>query len=308
MHRLPRPARRFFSVALLACGSGLGLPAAAEVVIQLANGQTVKLPYKRSEVARIDFTGEGQALLPGAPGAAGPTPHHPPAAVAAGAGTPWVVNAQGAIYQRSGGAWQRVGGAAREIGVGADGSVWVIGTEPAPGGRAIYRITGNGWNRVDGGGERIAVGPDGQPWVVTQAGAIQRRVGQQWQTLPGAARDIGVGADGSVWVVGVDPASGGNGIHRWTGAQWSQVDGGGVRIAVGPDGQPWVINNAGTVFHRVGNDWQQLPGTASDIGVGSDGTAWAISRDVGGGNPGIQRWDGQNWLRVEGQAQAIAVR
>jgi Tectonin domain len=310
MHSPSRPSRRRFSGALLALGSGLALPAAAEVVIHLANGQTVKLPYTRGEVARIEFTGEGQAMLPGDPAVAGSAPlgTRPVALVPLGPGTPWVVNAQGAIFRRIGGAWQQTDGAARDIGVGADGTAWVIGVEAVPGGRAIYRLGGNGWNQVDGGGERIAVAPDGQPWVVTQGGAVQRRVGQRWQTLPGAARDIGVGADGSVWAIGLDPAPGGHGIYRWVGERWTRVDGGGVRIAVGPDGQPWVINSAGAVLRRVGNRWQQLPGVASDIGVGSDGTAWIIDRDADGGNAGILHWDGQNWQRVEGMAQAIAVR
>ena len=171
-------ARRLALPALALAAACAALPASAELVIQLANGQTVKLPYKRAEVLRIDFTGEGVSLLPqaGNGSAAAPAPV-PAMASPGGPGTPWVVNAQGAIYQRGDGSWQKVPGAARDIGVGADGTVWVIGTESAPGGRVLFRLGPQGWVKVDGGAERIAVGPDGQPWVVTNAGAILRRVG-----------------------------------------------------------------------------------------------------------------------------------
>lgn len=290
-------------------GACAALPAAAEMLIQLSNGQVVRLPYKRGEVARIEFVGEGVALLPSG-GFVGPVPpvNGGAAATPGGPGTPWVVNAQGAIYQRADGSWQKVAGAARHIGVGADGTAWVIGTEPAPGGRVLYRLGPNGWVKVDGGAERIAVGPDGQPWVITNTGAILRRVGQRWQAMPGAARDIGIGADGSVWVIGLDPAPGGNGVHRWQQGQWLRIDGGGVRVAVGPDGQPWVVQASGTVLRRMGAAWQPLPGRASDIAVGSDGTAWVIGAETGSGNAGILRWAGGRWQRVDGVAQSIAVR
>ena len=108
---------------------------------------------------------------------------------------------------------QQLPGSANDIGVGADGSVWVIGTNPTTGGFGIYRWTGVTWQAVDGGGTRIAVAPDGQPWVVNSSGLIFRRVGSTWQQLPGGATDIGIGADGSVWVVGLDA-----GIYQWNGA------------------------------------------------------------------------------------------
>ena len=61
-------------------------------------------------------------------------------------GNPWIVNDVGIIYRRSGswkqlsGNWQPLSGTARDIGVGADGSVWIVGTAPVAGGFKIYRL------------------------------------------------------------------------------------------------------------------------------------------------------------------------
>ncbi len=62
--------------------------------------------------------------------------------------------------------WNRLQGGASDIGIGADGSMWVIGKDERPGGFGIYYWTGSRWQRVDGAAVRIDVGPDGIPWVV----------------------------------------------------------------------------------------------------------------------------------------------
>lgn len=64
------------------------------------------------------------------------------------------------------GRWNSRPGAAVDIGVGANGSVWVIGTNRVAKGFGIYRWTGRGWQNIPGGAVRIAVDPRGIPWVV----------------------------------------------------------------------------------------------------------------------------------------------
>ena len=103
------------------------------------------------------------------------------------------MNDAGLIFRRTAGGWQLLPGAAKDIDVGADGSAWVIGTNPVPGGFGIYRFNGSGWDNVPGGAVRIGVGPDGLPWVVNSGGSIFRRSSNDWQLLPGAAVDIDVG-------------------------------------------------------------------------------------------------------------------
>jgi hypothetical protein len=147
--------------------------------------------------------------------------------------------------------WNQLPGLARDIGVGANGAVWVIGTNAVSGGYGIYRWTGSNWQNVPGGAVRIDVAPNGTPWVVNNAGNIYQWTGSSWQQLPGLARDIGIGGttgNGVAWVIGTNGVGGGYGIYQWIGSNWQNVPGGAVEISVGPDGYPWVVNNAGSIY------------------------------------------------------------
>jgi hypothetical protein len=142
-------------------------------------------------------------------------------------------------------------GTANDIGIGADGSVWIIGTGAVSGGYGIWRWKGKSdWQQVDGGAVRIAVDPEGRPWIVNSKGSIFRRLNNKWQLLPGTARDIGISADGSLWVIGTGSVGGSYGIWRWNGYGWNAFDGGAVAISVDPKGIPWVVNSEGSIFRR----------------------------------------------------------
>jgi hypothetical protein len=147
-----------------------------------------------------------------------------------------------------------VPGTAKDIGVGADGSVGIIGTNPS-GNKdnfGAHRWTGKDWQGVEGGGVRIDVDPKGNPWMINAKGEIFRRVKDTWQHLPGSAKDIGVGADGSVWIIGTNPSGNKDnfGVHKWTGKDWAGVEGGGVQISVDKSGSPWMVNAMGNIFTR----------------------------------------------------------
>ena len=205
--------------------------------------------------------------------------------------------------------WRQVHGYAYDIAVGANGAVWVIGTDPQPGGYGIYRLDGFGGFVADGGALRIDVEPDGRPWVVNFDHEIYR-LGNDgfWQRMPGYALDIGIGADGSVWVAYYE------GVYRWNGFSWDNYGGSGSRIDVGPDGTPWVVGLSDRIYTLTSTGWLQLPGEAGDIGVGADGSVWVI------GTPdedffnfdgielqGIYRWNGFDWDQVEGNGLDISV-
>lgn len=197
--------------------------------------------------------------------------------------------------------WNRTDGTARDVGVGADGSVWVIGT--MAGVHGIWRRTNNTWVGIPAAAERIAVDPQGEAWVVDNAQRIFRFDGTTLVQVNRTARDVGVGANGTVWVIGNDPEAGGYGIYRSVdqAANWTKIPGSAVRISVDPQGNAWVVNNANTIFRFDGSQWVQLPGTAKDVGIGADGAAWAIGTDGG-----IHRWEGSNWARKSGGAAQIA--
>ena len=198
-------------------------------------------------------------------------------------------------------------GSARSIAAGANGTVWIVGTNPVAGGFGIYRWTGSGWTAAPGGATTIAVGPDGSPWVTNSTHQIYHRIGNAWIHLPGAATDIAAGANGTVWIVGTNPVAGGFGVYRWTGSGWPAAPGGATTIAVGPDGSPWVTNSTHQIYHRIGNAWIHLPGAATDIAAGANGTVWIVGTNPVAGGFGIYRWTGSGWTALPGGAVTITV-
>jgi hypothetical protein len=200
--------------------------------------------------------------------------------------------------------WQLLDGRASDVGVGADGSVWIVGTNVVPGGFDIWKRNATGWTNIPGGAQRIAVDPSGNAWIVNNSQNIFHYDGSKWVFVNGWARDVGVGANGTVWVIGNNPESGGYDIYRSTnnGAHWTKIPGSALRISVDPQGNAWVVNNANNIFRYDGNQWVQTTGGAKDIGVGSDGAVWIIGAD----NSSIFRWDGSNWVKKSGGATQIA--
>ncbi len=219
---------------------------------------------------------------------------------------PLVVNSSDHIYAWNGKNWSRMPGLAKDIGAGANGTIWVIGTNPVPGGFGIYQWNGRNWVNRPGGAVRIDVGPNGAPWVVNDSGRIFQWVNGAWAHKPGLAKDIGIGSDGSVWVIGTNAVAGGYGIYKWNGANWANVAGGAVRIDVGANGVPWVVNTSGNIFKWAGKSWQKMPGRAKDIGIGATG-AWVIGTNVVNGGYGIYQWKGTNWKNIPGGAVQVSV-
>jgi Glycosyl hydrolases family 43/Tectonin domain len=191
-------------------------------------------------------------------------------------------------------------GAGNNVATGATGSVWVVGTNPVPGGYGICHSTASGCVDVPGGGVAIAVGPDGSPWLVNSAHQIYRGTQFGWVRYPGAATDIAVGANGSLWALGTNPVPGGYGIYSWTGGGWAGVPGAGLAIAVGPDGSAWVVNSGDQIFHRNSSGWLLYPGAATDIAVGTNGSPWIIGTNPVAGGYGIYNWSGGGWAPLSG--------
>ena len=134
-------------------------------------------------------------------------------------------------------------GLATDIAVGADGSVWIIGSNSVPGGYDIYKWNGSGWNKIDGGALRIAVDPAGNPWVVNSTRTVFKRTASGWQVMPGNLLDIAIGADGSIWGTAPDGK-----IMQFVNNTWVVKTGGATNIAVSPNGEPCVVNSGGGTY------------------------------------------------------------
>ena len=212
---------------------------------------------------------------------------------------------------------------ARDIAVGANGSIWAIGSEPFGDGYRVLRYDGLHWSGTQGGAVRVAVAPDGTPWVVTATGwifhAASDSAGTTWGSplptnSPGIASDIGVGYNGDVWVIGGACGRPDCPIYKWNpanGGSWvaDQSGGAAVRITVGHTGVPWVLNSAKNFYRYTTNDpmtgtWQKMPGLSDDLAIGpgdpslaASGTTqidytWSIGR-LNSGLVSLEVWDEQ---------------
>ena len=188
--------------------------------------------------------------------------------------------------------WKQVPGQALDIGVGADGTVCVVGINPAKGGFAIYKLTKAGWQEISGqGGTRVAVDPKGNPWVVTGQNEIYRYNGKEWKQVQGKARDIAIGADGTVCVLGGKAQGGGYSPYKWDGFNWKKLPGAGTRIAVDPKGNPWVVNKQNFIYRHDGKKWHKMAGKGQDIAIGKNGTIGIIGTKTTNGGYAVYLWD-----------------
>lgn len=198
-----------------------------------------------------------------------------------------------------------------DVGVGADGSVFVIGADSASatGGFGIYKYYNDQLHKLpECAGVRIAVDPHGMPWVVNKSHLIFKYNGTLvWEQMPGTANDIGIGADGSVYIIGTQNVSptGGYNIMKWNGSGWDTMpDCAGIHIAVAPNGIPWVVNASNLVFRYGGTYlWDTINGVAgNDIGVGADGSVFVTGQTSTDPtyNPPIYKFNGTGWDALPG--------
>lgn len=218
--------------------------------------------------------------------------------------------------------WETITGGGTDIGVGADGTVWLLGENSWLENKPIFRRDGDLWTPIFGKAMSVAVDPDGNAWVANLSGEIFRHDGNTWVVMPGKAMDIGIGADGTVWIIGYKswPASwdvppDNVEVYRWNAGTsvWDKVDGSGVRIAVDPTGRPWIVNRSGEIYRRKANNttagidqWEKMPGTGSDIGIGADGTVWLVESGLWVDNHDIFVWNGSDWSATGGSGMRIS--
>lgn len=165
----------------------------------------------------------------------------------------YLVDDTGAVYKYNGTAWRMFGNKkARDIGVGHDGSVWIISNEVSNvrTDYLIYRWDGRTWQLIRGAGVRIDVGPDGNAWVINAAGQAWQYDGRNFNLRAGpAARDITVGQDGAVWIAAEGTDRAGGPVYRWDGSRWKAADG--LLSALSASrGRLWGVNRLGNIWMR----------------------------------------------------------
>jgi hypothetical protein len=208
---------------------------------------------------------------------------------------------------------------ARDIGVGKDGSVWIINSTPWGDGFRVAKYNGfNQFVESTGGAVRVAVDPDGVPWATTADGSIYRGTTNDpatasWDFQQGFAFDIGVGYNGDVWAVGTN-----NVVFKWNGkmnleAAWTPDHNlrNAVKVSVGPSGEPYILDSNSLFWRYSNNDpmtgtWISIPGQSNDLAIGPgnpddivasgatvarSGYLWSLGRVTSGVNVAV--WDEQ---------------
>lgn len=217
-----------------------------------------------------------------------------------------------------------------DIGVGADGSVWVITAEARPGGAVpawLEDPATKSWHQLaaPAAAARVAVGPDGTAYTVNSKGEVwtlHKEGGGDLLSPPNQefASDIGVGADGTVWVITTEDRRGGN-VPAWledaSTRSWRPLapPAAADRIAVAPDGTALTVNSFGEVWtlHQQGGGELLSPANedfAMDIGIGASGVPWVITTEPreGGNVPAwLENAAAKTWNRLAAPAAAAAV-
>ena len=188
---------------------------------------------------------------------------------------------------------------AKDISVGAENSVWIVGTAPLADGFGLSKWNPgtNSWvPQISTGAVQIEVGPDGKPWTLDNQDRIRRWNGSSWDLLSGTAKSIGVSLHGTPFIIGTSAVGGGYAIYESTTSEWVSLGGeGAVSIDVGSNDQPWIVNNQNAIKQWTGSSWTTRPGTARDVGVGADNSAWIIGTSATTGGYTVYRWNGSGW-------------
>lgn len=210
---------------------------------------------------------------------------------------------------------------ALDIGAGANGSVWMVGSD-----HRVYRLADDNSGWIDmglDGAARIDVTLHGNGLVVKHDQQVWHYEGhnQKWVHMPGLfAIDVGTGADGSVWALG-NPSGISNAgsvyqLNFGTGI-WEERGIAGTRIDVAPNGRAYIVQSDGTIVQYGDSPgvWHVTAGglLATDValGISPHGAAWGAIWAVGP-NDEIYRWSdvrfsntGNGWEKTNGGSISI---
>ncbi|MCV6627435.1 MAG: hypothetical protein OIF38_15150, partial [Cellvibrionaceae bacterium] len=170
--------------------------------------------------------------------------------------------------------WRLANGYASDVAIGG-GYIWVIGSEPGPGGYRIYRApfaigrSNFSWQSMNGHGMKIDAGGDGCAWTINDSYQVweyaansQGHIG--WQDRNFHAIDVAVSQTNRAWFTGFDYAENvpfsSDGGRLWvynipdaiTGGAagkpiWEVLDGRGDTIGAGDGTGVWVVDANGDI-------------------------------------------------------------
>jgi hypothetical protein len=188
---------------------------------------------------------------------------------------PWYLTSGYSIFRPTGtNTFSEVGGAAVDIGVGANGTVWVIGTNNTGGGKGIYRFMNRWpfWQNMPGGALRVAVDPNGNAYVINSFDHLFQWTGSSWNYISTATgKDVAVSSGGTIFVMQSNKIL----YKRPSDLSWASLDAPVgktlLRISADLNGNPYVVTSDFKLFQYNGTYWYEIPTPpqgALDVGVG----------------------------------------
>jgi streptogramin lyase len=179
----------------------------------------------------------------------------------------------------------------RELGIGADGSIYLVDTDGG-----VWRWS-NGrlsFTSFPGILKSVAVDPYGLPWGINPSGQVFRHVDGDWKQVKKiTAADIAIGVNGQVMVS--TPA---DNIFRYNSLKdrFEKIHGNvsGRRIAVDADGWLWTVRSNGRVYYCPEQQCRYRgKSNGRDIAVGPEGSVFLTTQDnkLYRWNPDTERWD-----------------
>lgn len=170
----------------------------------------------------------------------------------------------------------------RDVGVGADGTIWIISNEPdGTPGYSLYKwVPGaTDWKQVGGRGGRVSVAKNGLAWMVQNDYDIFMHNGKNWTQVNGKGTDVSCSPDGNVFLVGTDKN---NYMLKRNSLEWQKIEGAnGATLAGGNSQSLWAINDKGDVSRLTPVGWEVVGSNGVDIAVGKDGSTWLLTNAEG---------------------------
>ncbi len=186
---------------------------------------------------------------------------------------PWYLTTGYTIYMPSGTGYSIVPGAATDIAVGANNTVWVIGTGAEAGGYGIYKLVNGSWSKIAGSALRVAVDPNGNAYVINKFDNLFLSTSSGWNYISTATgKDVAVSAGGTVFVMQTTKIL----FKKPSDTTWATIDAPSgktlLRISADLNAYPYVVTSDYKLYQFNGTYWYEIPTPpqgALDVGVGT---------------------------------------
>jgi tectonin-like protein len=168
-------------------------------------------------------------------------------------------------------------GKASEIGIGSDGSVFIIEHNSLN----IFRYSEeqDKFFKFPGELKRISVTPDGNPWGINPFGDVVRYKDNHWEKVKGIekASDIDISHQGDIFATSLESK-----VYRFSKSKdiferYRSVTG--RQIAVTPDGLPWTVSKDGRITRCSAKECKRVSSFAKDIAIGPAGNVFIASME-----------------------------